>query len=269
MPTPIIDFHTHAFADPLAAKAIPILEQKSHTSALLSGRIPDLLSSMKHAGVSRSVVCPIATQPHHFHGIRRWATAVRNAHPQLEMFLSIHPNDPNALPHIDQIAADGFKGVKFHPFYQNFTVDDPRLFPLYERLASHHLLAIFHAGFDIGYPHDRIADPIRFRRLIDAFPAFRIIISHFGGWLLWDEALRYLAGLDVYIETSFSLPYLPPTLLRRLLNAFPHDRLLFGTDSPWTDPAAEIMRWHALPLPKHDLNAILGGNAARLLNASP
>jgi predicted TIM-barrel fold metal-dependent hydrolase len=43
------------------------------------------------------------------------------------------------------------------------------------------------------------------------------------------------------------------------------DKVLFGTDSPWTDPIEEIERIKALPLPEETIQGILGGNAQKLL----
>jgi uncharacterized protein len=267
MPTPmVIDFHAHAFDDALAAKAIPFLEEEGNVKAATDGRVASLLASMDRAGIDRSVVCPIATKPTQFEGIRRWALAVRAAHPRIEMLLSIHPADPDALARVDQAADDGFKGLKFHPYYQQFVLDDPRLFPLYERIAARGLFAVFHTGFDIAYPMDRVADPVRVRRVADAIPAFKLVATHLGGWRDWDEARRHLIGQPIFIETSYSLHELPRDDARALLLDHPADRILFGTDSPWHDQAAELARWRALDLPPERLHAALGLNAARLLN---
>ena len=62
----LIDFHTHAFADNLAAKAIPLLAQEGNTHPHTDGRVTGLLASMDRAGITRSVVCPIATKPSHY-----------------------------------------------------------------------------------------------------------------------------------------------------------------------------------------------------------
>ena len=261
----IIDFHTHAFEDTLAAKAIPFLESEGNIKAFTDGRAASLVASMDRAGIARSVVCPIATKPSHFDGIRRWAREVRAAQPRLEMLLSIHPDDPEALARADQTADDGFKGVKLHPYYQRFTLDDERLFPLYERLAARGLFAVFHCGFDMAYPRDRICDPVRIRRVIDTFPALKFVATHLGGWRDWENARKHLIGRPVYIETSYSLHELPPADARAMLLDHPADRLLFGTDSPWADQSAELARWRALGLPADRLAAALGANAARLL----
>ena len=261
----IIDFHAHAFEDSLAAKAIPFLEKVGNIKAFLDGRIASLLADMDRAGIDRAVVCPIATKPSHFEGIRRWARAVRATYPRIEMLLSIHPDDPDALAHADETAAEGFKGVKFHPYYQKFVLDDERLFPLYERLASHGLIAVFHTGFDMAYPPDRVANPLRARRVADAFPGFKLVVTHLGGWRDWEESRQHLIGQPIYVETSYCLHEMPADKARAMILAHPADRILFGTDSPWDDLAQELARWRALGLPPDRLEAALGGNAARLL----
>lgn len=265
----LIDFHTHAFADDLAAKAIPFLEKEGNVQAHTDGRVAGLLASMDRAGIRRAVVCPIATKPSHFDGIRQWAREVRAAHPRLEMLLSIHPDDPDALAHADATAAEGFRGIKLHPYYQHFTIDDERMFPLYERLAQRNLLVVFHSGFDIAYPFIPIAAPQRMRRVMDTFPTLAIVATHLGGWHDWENARRYLIGQPIYMETSFSLHVMPPDEARAMILAHPADRILFGTDSPWGDQSAELARWRALGLPQDRLDAALGGNAVHLLQTPP
>ncbi len=261
----ILDFHTHAFEDTLAAKAIPFLEEEGHCKAATDGRTSSLVASMDRAGIDRSVVCPIATKPSHFDGIRRWACEVRSLQPRLEMLLSIHPEDPEALAHAEQAADEGFKGLKFHSYYQHFTLDDERLFPLYERIAKRGLFAVFHTGFDIAYPRDRICDPVRVRRVIDTFPTLKFVATHLGGWCDWANSRKYLIGQPVYIETSYCLHDMPAAEARAMILDHPADRILFGTDSPWADQSEELARWRAIGLPEDRLAAALGGNAARLL----
>jgi predicted TIM-barrel fold metal-dependent hydrolase len=261
----LIDFHTHAFEDTLAAKAIPFLEHEGNVKAATDGRASSLIASMDRAGIALSVICPIATKPSQFEGIRRWARAVRATQPRLEMLLSIHPDDPEALARIDEAANEGFKGLKFHPYYQHFTLDDERLFPLYERIAARGLFAQFHVGFDIAYPPERVCDPIRVRRVIDTFPTLKLVATHLGGWRDWENSRKYLIGQPVYIETSYCLAEMPVAEARAMILAHPAERILFGTDSPWADQSEELARWRALGLPKDRLAAALGGNAARLL----
>ncbi len=74
-------------------------------------------------------------------------------------------------------------------------------------------------------------------------------------------------GEPVWMELSFALDHLEAERVRRILLAHPADRLLFGTDSPWTDQAASLERLRQLRLPVELLARISGANASHLLGA--
>lgn len=262
----LVDFHTHAFADALAPRAIEALSRGSCLRPAGSGTVADLLASMDAAGVDMSVVCPIATKPAQFEGILRWALAVREAHGgRLVPLASVHPDDPDATAHVDAAAGAGFPGLKFHPYYQGFAVDEPRMLPLYRRMAERGLFAVFHSGYDIGFPFVPLSSPERLARVLDAVPDLRVVATHFGGWLDWENARRFLFGRDVWIETSLALAELTPAVARAMALSHRPDRLLFGTDSPWRAPAAELARWRALDFPPGLLRTVFSGNALALL----
>src|SRR4030042_4652731 len=69
----IIDFHTHAFPDALAARAMKaLLEEAPGIKAYLDGTVGDLLRSMDRSGIETSVVCCIATKGGQFGPLLRW-----------------------------------------------------------------------------------------------------------------------------------------------------------------------------------------------------
>jgi len=260
-----IDFHTHAFEDGLAERALAKLSGNSGLVPALDGTVGALRASMEKAGISRAVVCPIATRPHHFAGIRDWARRLRAEAPELEMLLSIHPDDPDAAAHLEETAAEGFKGVKFHPYYQGFAVDERRMYRVYEKIRELGLLAVFHCGFDIAYPRDRTCDPWRIRRVVDDLPGLRLVATHFGGWDDWDEAERWIVGQPIWLEVSMTAAFTKRERVKRMAMAHPAGRLLFGTDSPWTDESEQVSFWEGLGMPEEWLEGFFGGNAARLL----
>ena len=51
----------------------------------------------------------------------------------------------------------------------------------------------------------------------------------------------------------------------RIIRCFGTDRVLFGTDSPWSSQADTLQAVRALPLTEEEKAAILYGNAAGLL----
>jgi predicted TIM-barrel fold metal-dependent hydrolase len=261
--SPIIDFHTHAFPDKLAARAIAHLERQGGVHAALDGTIGALRASMDRAGIAAAVVCSIATDPGQFGSILRWSKAI--AGPRLLPFPSVHPAALDPADEVRQIAAAGFRGVKLHPEYQRFHVDDPALAELYRSLEEAGLIALFHAGHDIGFPDSERAAPRRLLAVHQAFPALKIVASHLGGFRRWEEVAAHLLGSGIWLDTSSTIDHIPAGLLREILAGHRPDRLLFGTDSPWSDQAGEIARVRALDLPAAATDLILGGAARELL----
>jgi uncharacterized protein len=260
----IIDFHTHAFPDALAHRAMKaLMDEAPGIKAYLDGTIASLLRSMDGAGIETSVICCIATKPAQYEPILRWCREIRSE--RLIPFPSVHPADPDAVEHIRQIKADGFPGVKLHPFYQDFFATEDRMRPFYEEVCRQDLLLVMHTGFDIAFPRIRRADPQTIARLHDVFPDLRLVATHLGAWQQWDEVPSCLLGKPILIELSLAPDELREDRLRDLLMGHPPDFLLFGTDSPWSDQRGTVSRLKKLGLPRDRLTRILCGNAARLL----
>jgi hypothetical protein len=260
----IIDFHAHAFPDQVAAAAVPALAEKGRVTPCLDGRIDSLLASMDRAGVEKSVLCSIATRPGQFASILAWSQAIRSE--RLIPFPSFHPESPEALENIRIIGAEGFKGIKMHPYYQSFSIDEERLFPFYEAISAAGLILVMHTGFDIGFPREDIAGPARIRRVIERFPELKFVATHLGAWEMWDQVRELLTGHRIYMDISFSLQYLSTAQARALLLAHPADRLLFGSDSPWAcqEEVAGMLR--ALRLGTELEERIFRRNALELLD---
>jgi uncharacterized protein len=260
----IIDFHTHAFPDALAPRAMKtLLAEAPGVKAYLDGTVADLLRSMDRAGIEKSVVCCIATRPEQFEPILRWCTAIRSD--RLIPLPSVHPADPAGVAGVRRIRAEGFPGIKMHPFYQDFFVDEGRMSPLYEEMIHQNLLLVLHTGYDIAFPRLRRADPEKLRGLTEAFPDLKLVTTHMGAWQQWDEVCRHLLGRKVYMEMSFALEELGPERAREMVLGHPDDYLLFGTDSPWTDQIGTLALLENLQIPQKKFRRILADNARRLL----
>jgi hypothetical protein len=124
----IIDFHTHVFPDEIAARAMQTLleegKKKYDVNAHLDGRLSSLLSSMDRNGIEKSIVCSIATKPSQFGPIMTWSKKIMTE--RILPFPSLHPDDSGFAAHISRIRDEGFRGIKFHPYYQDFTLDEER-----------------------------------------------------------------------------------------------------------------------------------------------
>ena len=261
----IIDFHAHAFPDQVAVSAIPYLEEEGDVKALHDGRVFSLLELMDRNNVEKSVVCSIATRPSQFAAILEWSRQIRSE--RIIPFPSFHPADPLMLEHIGMIREEGFKGIKMHPYYQRFFLDDEKLYPVYEKISKLGLILVMHTGFDIAFPRIRRCDPRQILNVVKHFPELKMVTTHLGAWQQWEEVEDLLAGRKVYMDISYTLDQIDPQIARRIILKHPKEYILFGTDTPWSGPLETYKYLQALDLGADREDLILRENGLSLLES--
>lgn len=260
-----VDVHTHAFPDRIAARAVQQLADNSGTyRPKTDGTTRGLLASMDEAGVDLSFVANIATRPEQAGPILAWSQEI--ASPRLCPLGSIHPDSPTWESELEAFARAGLVGIKLHPHYQGFGLDEPRLQPIFAGIAEHGMFLLLHAGYDIAFPGDPRALPPAIRRVHERHKRLTLIAAHFGGWSSWGEVVEHLAGTDVFFDTSF-LHEVEPAHVTAILNRHGRERLLFGSDSPWVGQSESVRAVERLPLSATEKQMVLGGNAEHLLRA--
>jgi len=259
-----IDFHTHVYPDRVAHSTVSAVCRRSGIGACADGTLEGLKRSMAAAGIDLSVVAAVATKPEQVESIQRWLTAIRQ--PGIEALAAMHPADPLSPEQMRMLKRKGFRGFKLHPDYQDFFVDDPRMYPLYERAAAEGMFILFHAGVDRGLPYPVHGTPKGLAAVHEAVPELCMIAAHLGGEDAYEETAEHLLGQDIYLDTAFVLRQMPGTFRERILKEHPADRLLFASDSPWMDQGEELRFLLQLPfLTESDKEKICFSNAARLL----
>jgi uncharacterized protein len=258
-----IDFHAHAFPQRISDRAISRIEGLSGITAVLDGTLGSLVESMDGAGIERSVILSIATRPAQFASILSWSRTI--ASDRIIPFLSVNPADPRAAENVRIAAEEGFRGLKFHPYYQDFDLDGAAMDPVYGTMEERGLICVAHTGFDHAYPFVRRADPARVVRVLERFPRLSFVATHLGAWRDWELAGKHLPGANLWIDTSYSLEFLPPEEARSLILRFPPDRVLFGSDSPWGNQRESLALLRGLSLDPAREQRILSGNARALL----
>ncbi len=267
----IIDFHTHAFPEKIAARTIEILIANTARISdypmknCTDGTAHGLLEAEKRAGVDLAVVLPIVTNQKQTETINRVAKETNEANCGLYSFGSLHPADPNALSWLDRLADEGFKGIKLHPEFQDLYADSDYMIRIYRRAAEYGMTVVLHAGRDIGYEPPVKATPDTLLRAIDRVPDLRLIAAHLGGWMMWDEVAEKLVGTPIYFDTAFIADFIDKAAARDIICAHGADKVLFGSDAPWEDPAKTLDFLRSLDIDPEDLKKICGNNAAGLL----
>jgi predicted TIM-barrel fold metal-dependent hydrolase len=262
----LIDIHTHAWPDAVAAKAVPALvEAGDGLFPRYDGTVSGLLADMDRTGIEVSVVQPVATRPGQVAGINDWAAALTSE--RLVTFGAMHPDLEDPRAEIARMRILGLRGFKMHPEHQSFAPDDPRMDAIYSAAVEHGMVVFFHAGADVIHPTVH-GTPASFAAVMDAWPDLTAVLAHLGGFREWEAVSQHLAGRDVWLDTAYTIGHLPDEEIVALVHAHGPERVLFGSDGPWTDAAAEIAHLRSMPFSAAELDGILGGNAGRLLAAS-
>jgi predicted TIM-barrel fold metal-dependent hydrolase len=261
----IIDAHCHIWPDHIAAAVLA--GRPAGLDARHDGTVDGLRRTMDAAGIDRAVCLGVAHAARTVPRTNEFIGSLDRA--RFVPFGTVHPDLP-AADNLRSLQDNGITGVKLHPLFQDLSLADPRVISLLAVLADAGIIVITHvgAGGDTG-ANDR-GSPAALRALLDAVPGLRLIACHFGGYHRLDEAEDLVVGSRAVLETSW-----PPTTggldqarVRDIIARHGADRVVYGSDWPMTDPAAEIAAVRALGLPASEEAAILGGNLAALLGIS-
>ncbi|MEV5496427.1 amidohydrolase family protein [Nonomuraea fuscirosea] len=218
-------------------------------SMYLSGReqVPGNQEIAEQAALHADVLIPFASiDPH------RGAAGVREARRLIE--------------------EHGVRGFKFHPTTQGFFPNDRMAYPLYEVIAEHGLVALFHTGqtgAGAGTPGGgglrlKYSNPMHVDDVAAEFPGLRIILAH-PSFPWQDEALAVaMHKPEVYIDLSgWSPKYFPPQLIQ-YANTLLKDKVLFGSDFPMITPERWLGDFAKIGIRDEVRPKILKENAARL-----
>ena len=270
----IIDFHTHVFPDALAPRAIAQLTVNAAASGyipLTDGTVKGLYESMDRSNIQKSVVCNIATNPRQMKNVNDFAIFLK----QYDRLVPLGSVNPHATieeitSELDKIKAAGLSGIKIHPDYMGEEIDAEAFAPIFKACAERDLLVITHAGYDPVQPNHMHCTPDMVLRVIDRHPTLKLVVAHGGGFDCEREVLDKLCGAPIWLDTSLcalrdrnsaATGELCADILRR------HDpsRILFATDTPWSDPQDEIQFVSSLGLSPEITRNIWGVNAEALL----
>ncbi len=280
----IIDIHVHTFPEKIASHAIKTLQEKSGTVAFTDGTITALEASMSKSGVNHSVLLPVATKASQVTSINNYAIKLNLENAQSRRIISfgaMHPEFENFHDELERISKSGIVGIKLHPVYQGVDIDDERFVKILGCAGEFGLITMIHAGWDVGFPGAGQALPEKILRALKNSGNFRVILAHMGGWKIWREACELFRNTQVYIDTAFSLGRMVPgdnrwndqdlNLLSkdefvRIIRDYGSERVIFGTDSPWSDQAQTIHEIESIPeLSQIEKANIFFNNAAKLL----
>jgi predicted TIM-barrel fold metal-dependent hydrolase len=258
----IIDAHAHVWPDRIAELALSA-NRLPELVARGDGTVDGLTADMSRSGVSMSCCLGIANEARHVDRVNEFVARLESE--SRFGFGTVHVDLP-VEENLASLKRHGVRAVKIHPLFQNFALDDPRLWKIFEAFGDE-IPVITHVGAG-GDPHaNSLSSPSMIRDIARQFPQLPLIACHFGGYKVLDDAEEMLSGADVVLETSWppSLKVLRPERVRRLIRNHGAERIVFGSDWPMTSPAEEIRAIEALGLSDDETKLVLGGTLTRIL----
>ncbi len=261
----IYDMHAHIFPQKIAEKAVNAIGDFYDIPMQMKGHSDDLIAAEKKAGVSKCIVCSTATTPMQVTAINSFIANEQNSHGDMFIGLgSLHPDYDGIEAETERIISLGLHGIKLHPDFQKFAIDDPAAYKIYE-CAEGRLPILFHTG-DRRYKY---SNPRKVAKILKDFPKLKVICAHLGGYSEWTSAMRtkdYLGNPNIFIDTSSAIQMMDPARAARIIRRHGVDNVFWGSDYPMWDPATELENFMRLPLTDDEKEKILGKNAERFLN---
>jgi hypothetical protein len=187
-------------------------------------------------------------------------------------FCSVNPAlGDDAVTEIERCSRAGLRGIgELHADTQGFDITDRSLMrPLMDTARDLGMPVVVHASEPVGhlYPGKGLTTPDKAYRFIENFPENIIICAHWGGGLpfyaLMPEVPKVMK--NVYFDSAASPFLYRPEVFAAVAGLAGADKVLFGTDYPLIGQRRLLKQVEASGLDASAQQAILGGNAARLL----
>lgn len=185
----------------------------------------------------------------------------------------------NLRDEVDRIESLGFKGIKMHPPYQEFVIDGPEAFQVYERAQELGLFVSFHSGMHWHRLRDNRV--LLFDEVAWNFPNLKFSMEHIGGYHFFKEALAVMCnnvrnGNNVYAgwtsvgnrKGKGDAWALTDEQLETVIYQTDEDHSIFGLDFPYSKPEhikSDIARIKRLDISEECREKILGRTLEQVL----
>jgi predicted TIM-barrel fold metal-dependent hydrolase len=282
----LIDAHTHAFLpEDLAVlgERLALLDDDLERSdphkwqVHGGGTVESLVASMERSGAERCVLLPVTGSRGRIGELNRWAAQVAAQHPQVISFGTLHPQaEPER--NLSELLELGLKGVKLHPFIQRISLEDPATVQLFRLLAAQRLPVLVDTihpqGLIQAKPHLEGVlsffgfvgcQPHQIAALARANPELTIIAAHGGSLYGWRHLGELLDMDNVYFDIAYVNGLLEPGELVEIIRRKGPERVIYGSDAPWREPAAFRQWFEDLPLSSGEREMIAAGTLLDLL----
>jgi predicted TIM-barrel fold metal-dependent hydrolase len=276
----IVDFHTHIFPPTILAEREQHLKMDATFASMYSdpkatlASLDDLLSSMDKAGIDVSVAVGFAwrdldTTRQHNDFLLESASRSNGrivALCALPLASGIEAIDNEARRCMEG-GARGFGELR--PDDLGFYLEGPEGDALAEITAALEGVLLFHITEPVGhtYPGKQGLSLSSFYGFVCAHPEVKSVGAHWGGGLPFYDSMPEVreALRRMHVDTAASSLLYGDGVYKRVVDQIGASSILFGSDYPLLAQGRSRRRIEEAGLINSDRDAILGGNAARLL----
>lgn len=276
----IVDFHTHIFPPWVRERRSEYLARDPCFQLLYTppqakmATAEELVSSMDGDGVEVAVALNMGWAHHELcvETNSYILEAIARYPKRLVGFCAIQPlAGEHAIHEMERCARAGARGIgELRPDMQGFSLADRELLgPVAEAAKKLGLSILFHASEPVGHEYKgkgRIT-PEQLYGFISAFPGLTVVCAHWGGGLPFYALMPEVAQAlqDTYFDTAATPLLYRPQIFPLVAELIGVGKILFGSDYPLLAPGPLISQVRSLDLAAEATEAILGGNARRLL----
>lgn len=275
----IIDLHCYPNTEPWIKSQGPYVEAlaKYWNRAWTWKSESEVIEEFKQAGVEAMLVAfDIESVTGAPPCTNEYVAQMRDRHPGVirQAWGAVDPLKGDAAIEEAKKAIREFKllGFHFHPIMGHFSVDDRKLYPLWEtinELKVPVMIDVGTTGMGAGMPGGlgaviRHAHPSAIDQLAADFPDLNIVAAH-PGWPWTEEMIAvaykhnnvYMAG-DAYGPKHWPQEYV------HFIDSWGQDKCLFGTDWPVVEPVRAMQEVEELGLRPKPKRKFLRDNAMKL-----
>lgn len=289
-PKHIVDAHTHIFEEEYRERLIEETFSIDFSIELnfkrgADGTLDGLSKSADVNNISKYFILPVVKDPRKIEHINDYYYRESRRDQRAVFCGTLHPNHPRLNEILADLKSKNAKMIKLHSVFQRFNITARQSLKFFEKVVKADFPVIFDTSrippkylTDDDLP-EYYANPSKLLKLHDILPELKIIAAHGGGLFIYDFERKNLIDSGIYIELSSSCYNCDwprndyKVSLENfiyMLNNHNHDKLLFGTDSPWQDQKADIEKFINLhemgEITKEQLENIFWKNANSLFD---
>ncbi len=222
------------------------------------GGYKKLIEVMDKRGISQTAVSSTyAITGDYVLGNNEMLDAVSESNGRILGYVTVNPNyEKGTVEEIKRCEKDGVIGIKIHPSYSKAGINDERFKPCLEYINEKGAIALVHV-----YTLNEVKE---IEKTIINYPEAKIIIAHSGtesGYKLTAELIKN--HKNAYCDICMGSPR--TNLLEHLVKYGDDNKILFGSDTPLTDPAVSFGRIMLSDIPDKSKEKILGLNFINLI----